>query len=257
MLRHELTFQSANNEEYTDPERYDLENEAWKPELPLLLEYAEQAKGESILEIGCGTGRTAIPLAESGYKVTGIDLQEEMLESARSKAEAKNVAPEWIAGDITMLNLPVPAGFGYMTGNVFQHFLSNEDQNRLLAAAARNLKSGGVFLFDTRFPGSEELMQPETEEFWRTVTRSDGSKTDLYTIARYDALNQIQHYTTIRRSEDGFEERTQVRLRYTYPQELRRLLDQTGFSLEGMYADWERSPLAPDSYSIVCICRKR
>ena len=253
----ELFDQHDNNEEYANPERYDLENEQWKPELPTLLEYAKAAAGSTVLEIGCGTGRTAIPLAENGCRVIGVDLHEGMLELARRKAKAKNVEVQWIAGDVSKLHLPSPAGFAYMTGNGFQHFLTNEDQNALLLAVSDNLQSGGVFLFDTRFPGQEELMQPETEEYWRTTVEADGTETKLYTIARYDALTQIQRYATIRRSADGSEERTRIDLRYTYPQELHRLAEGAGFELEGMFSDWQRSPLVSGSYSMICACRKQ
>ncbi|OWA37807.1 hypothetical protein B9G55_07135 [Saccharibacillus sp. O16] len=246
-----------NHEEYDNPERYDRENGEWKPEMPLLLEYAEQAGGAAILEIGCGTGRTAIPLAEAGYTVIGVDLHEGMLELARRKAEAAGVQVQWMAEDAAALSLSAPAGFAYMTGNGFQHFLTNEDQDALLTAVSRNLKTGGVFVFDTRFPGKEELMQPETEEYWRTAQEEDGSQTKVYTIARYDALTQIQHYTTIRRREDGTEEQSRIALRYTYPQELQRLLEQCGFEIEGLYTDWQRTPLHSESYSMICICRKR
>jgi len=258
-LSNETEWNNAhgNDEEYANPERYDRENEAWKPELPMLLEYAAQAGGDAVLEIGCGTGRTAIPLAEAGFEVIGVDLHEGMLELARRKAEEAGAKIRWIAGDAAALNLPSPAGFVYMTGNGFQHFLTNEAQNLLFSSVSRNLKKGGVFAFDTRFPGPEELMQPETEQYWRTAEETDGSRTNLYTIARYDALTQIQHYMTIRRQENGMEERTHIDLRYTYPQELLRLLEQAGFETEGLYADWQRSPLRADSYSMVCVCRKR
>ncbi|MEJ8307185.1 class I SAM-dependent methyltransferase [Saccharibacillus sacchari] len=252
----ELFDLHENNEEYANPERYDLENEHWKPELPMLLEYAKAA-GSIVLEIACGTGRTAIPLAENGYSVIGVDLHEGMLELARRKAKAQNVEVHWIAGDISKLYLPSPVDFAYMTGNGFQHFLTNEDQNALLAAVSKNLQKGGTFLFDTRFPGTEELMQPETEEYWRTAVEADGTESRLYTIARYDALTQVQHYTTIRRKNKGSEERTRIDLRYTYPQELQRLLDQAGFEIEGLFSDWQRSPLASDRYSMICVCRKR
>ncbi|NGZ77791.1 class I SAM-dependent DNA methyltransferase [Saccharibacillus alkalitolerans] len=252
-----VSNEHGNDEEYDNPVRYDLENEQWKPELPLLTQYAEGAEGRTILEIGCGTGRTAIPLAEAGYTVTGIDLHEGMLELARRKAADKNAEVEWIAGDIADLRLPSPAGFAYMTGNGFQHFLRNEDQDALLSAVSRNLRSGGVFLFDTRFPGAEELMQPESEQYWRAAAEGDGTETKLYTIARYDAVTQIQHYTTIRRRADGSEERTRIDLRYTYPQELRRLLERAGFGIEGLYADWDRTPLHPGAYSMICVCRKK
>ncbi|NBI31094.1 class I SAM-dependent methyltransferase [Chengkuizengella marina] len=60
-------------------------------------------KGSKILEVGCGTGRTACYLSSKGYKVTAIDIREDMLEKARTRAEAENVKVKFIQADVTSL----------------------------------------------------------------------------------------------------------------------------------------------------------
>lgn len=57
----------------------------------------------------------------------------------------------------------------------------------------------GIFIFDTRFPSKEELIQPPTEEYWTTITDEKGRRCDLYTEMNYDSIQQIQHYITTRR----------------------------------------------------------
>ncbi len=123
----------------------------------------------------------------------------------------------------------------FMVGHGFQHFLTNNDQNKLLTSIHHVLANNGIFIFDTRFPSKEELIQPSTEEYWTTIRDEMGRKCDLYTEMTYDSIQQIQHYITTRRfyEDDGQVEelKTTIDLRYTYPQELERLLVANGFEL--------------------------
>ena len=70
---------------------FDADYAGYLDDLPLLEAYAQRT-GSPLLELGCGTGRLLIPLAEAGYRVTGVDLSPEMLRIARAKAEAAGVA---------------------------------------------------------------------------------------------------------------------------------------------------------------------
>ena len=109
------------------------------------------------------------------------------------------------------------------------------------------LAENGIFIFDTRFPSKEELIQPSTEEYWTTISDEKGRKCDLYTEMTYDSIQQIQHYITTRKfyDEDALVEelKTTIDLRYTYPQELERLLVANGFELLHIYNDWEGNEL--------------
>lgn len=91
--------------EYEDPNLYDLENQG-NPELPLLLEWTKklEIKGEPLLDLACGTGRTALPLAEAGYSVIGVDLHAGMLEQARRKTPA-GADIRWVQQDLTQRSL--------------------------------------------------------------------------------------------------------------------------------------------------------
>jgi len=145
--------------------------------------------------------------------------------------------------------------------NGFQHFLTNTDQDQLLTSIHHVLAENGIFIFDTRFPSKEELIQPSAEEYWTTISDEKGRKCDLYTEMIYDSIQQIQHYITTRRFyEDDVlveELKTTIDLRYTYPQELERLLVANGFELLHIYNDWEGNELGEDCYSMVVVCRKK
>jgi SAM-dependent methyltransferase len=245
-----------NLEEYEDPDLYDVENDQLQ-EIGLLLEYFPENRG-TIIDLACGTGRLAIPLASRGFSVVGVDISEDMLSRAKSKAAGLDI--KWILQDISDLNLTEKSGLIIMAGNAFQHFLTNESQNRLLRTVHRHLTDSGVFIFGTRFPAGEELLQPHGEEYWRSYTY-EGKTIDLYTISEYDALSQIQHYTTIRKfsSESGipYEIRSNISLRYVYPKEMERLLNNNGLNINAVYGDWKKNHLKNDSKEMIYVVQKK
>ncbi|MFV8828065.1 class I SAM-dependent methyltransferase [Alkalihalobacterium sp. APHAB7] len=247
---------SVNNnlEEYKDPDLYDLENEAFLEDLPLIVEFAKQVDGP-VIELACGTGRIALRLADQGIEMVGVDLHEKMVSKAKEKANAKEIDIRLIIQDCTKLDLDIKSSFVFMVGNSFQHFLSNQAQDDLLSSVYRHLKKGGIFLFGTRFPSKEELMQPEEEEYWRSYHDAAGQKIDVYTVSQYDELAQIQTYKTIRRSKEN-DEITHIQLRYVYPKEMERLLAFHGFTILHQYGKWDKTPLTKESHSMIYICKK-
>jgi SAM-dependent methyltransferase len=239
-----------NFEEYEDPILYDIEN-TLTGELDLLAEFLEDKRGP-VIDLACGTGRLAIPLAEKGFEVTGVDIHKGML--GRAAEKAKGLPINWIRGDIRSIDLKLKSELIYMCGNSFQHFLANQDQNKLMEAVVNHLDKNGLFIFDTRFPSAEELLQPEQEEFWRTITGKSGEQIKISTISKYDMISQIQHYRIIRRS--NLEETVKnIFLRYTYPQEMERLLERCRLEIVHVYGGWDKRPLAAGSESMVYVCR--
>ncbi|WP_026674817.1 class I SAM-dependent DNA methyltransferase [Alkalihalobacterium bogoriense] len=251
-----------NFEEYDDPILYDKENESYTPEIPFLTKWAAKQQG-TIIDIACGTGRITIPLAKSGYTLIGVDVHNGMLQEARNKSSKKNVDIQWVEQDCTNFKLGIKSRLIYSVGNSFQHFLTSEDQDGLLVSVNKHLEEDGVFIFGTRFPNEDELLQPITEEYWKTYTDDETHcPVDVYTISRYDALEQIQHYTTIRKYKNESDEivnekNTNISLRYVYPKEMERLLFIHGFEIVDVYKDWNETPIDNASHEMVYVCKKK
>lgn len=244
-----------NAEEYNDPLLYDQENEGFQDDIPFLLRYANKVEGP-IVDIACGTGRATIPLAKAGFEMIGVDINGNMLAEGRRKAAELSIPIQWEEQDCTDFQLEVKSKMIFTVGNSFQHFLTNESQDMLLKSVCKNLESGGIFIFGTRFPSSEELLQPSTEEYWKSYTdRDTQQKVDVYTISEYDPIEQLQHYMTIRRMKEK-ETITRITLRYTYPKEMERLLTENGFKIVHLFQDWKETPLSKDAYQIVYVCEK-
>ncbi|WP_042220915.1 class I SAM-dependent methyltransferase [Oceanobacillus manasiensis] len=248
-----------NLEEYQDPIQYDKENDSYNQDIAYILKLAKKFNGP-IVDLGCGTGRATIPLAKAGHKVLGVDLHSGMLKHAKEKAAAEGVSIPFTEQDCTKLDLGQKSDFIFMVGNSFQHFLTNEGQDRLLASIQSHLITGGRFLFDTRFPSTYELSCSEDEE--PGFTYKDGRHSvHVSYISQYDPLNQIQHNITIRRSfdENGKlleEKRSAINLRFVFPLEMERLLERHGFTIEGVYQDWKETPLTTEASSMIYVCKK-
>src|SRR5262245_53619005 len=93
---------SSNLDEYADPELYDVENPEAGPEGSFVMDLAREYSGP-VLELGCGTGRIAIPLAQNGVNITGLDVMRGML--ALAKRKAAELPIEWVEADARTFRL--------------------------------------------------------------------------------------------------------------------------------------------------------
>jgi len=231
-----------------------------------------QEAGGSVLEIGCGTGRITIPIARMGFPVTGLDIVPGMIERAQRKSA--ELPAKWVVGDGRSFRLDEQFHLIFLTGNVFQFFLTNADQAALLEQVHAHLHPEGLCAFETRNPRWPSLAtrpKPYEGMFFHLETHLEelgaGSETDAqgrtmrisYTQA-YDHVAQILHVTGYRRWREGEQEQTQITrtaLRYTFPQELAALLYAHGFTIIRQYGDWNYEPLTEASPSIIVVCRRQ
>jgi len=261
-----------NLEEFADPHRYDIEDSS-DTGIAFYSALAEETGGP-VLEIACGTGRVSIPIARLGYSVTGLDIVPGMLELARSKSA--NLPTRWVEDDARTFNLGEKFRLIFLTGNAFQAFLTNSDQEALLQRVWEHLHDGGLFAFETRNPrwgdsasrgrhlegkGLFALLETQTEEeHWTTYLDIYGRQVRVSMIQVYDHVTQILHWTTYRRWLDDDGEQTSVTriaVRFTFPQELAALLHYNGFTINRQYGDWDLDPLSASSPSIITVCSRR
>ncbi|MCR8842938.1 class I SAM-dependent methyltransferase [Paenibacillus sp. SC116] len=248
-----------NLQEYADVIRYDEENKGTY-ELATILKMCQLSEGP-VLDAATGTGRIAIPLAQEGYEVVGVDLHQGMLDHAALKSAELNLDIVWQQADCEELPWENNFQLVSMVGNAFQHFLTNDSQSRLLQSFHKALKPGGICLFDTRFPLADEIFQPDELLVDHKYTCADGRVCEVAYQSSYDAVSQIQRYKTVRtyyvNDQIDNDDTTYIDLRYTFPQELIRLMDASGFELLHMWGGWKEQPLTGKSISIVVAARKR
>lgn len=111
--------------------------------------YCDAARefGDPVLELGCGTGRVTMALAERGYRVTGLDLSKPMLERAeekRAKLPAeKRALVHLLHGDMTRFDLREKFSLVIIPFRPFQHLLETDQQVSCLDSVRRHLTSEG------------------------------------------------------------------------------------------------------------------
>jgi SAM-dependent methyltransferase len=253
-------IEHSNLEEFHDPANYDLE-EAESSALRIKF-YTKLALeiGSPVLEIACGTGLVALPIAVCGLAVTGIDLARPMLAHARAKAIRQNIPIDLVEADARQFHFSQQFSFIYITGNAFQAFLQRADQERFLACVKRHLAPQGVFAFETRNPSGHDLSDQLEEEEWFSYRNAQGQTVTVSGTQQYNSLDQVMHWTSYRRwNETGKDhvKTTRIACRFTYPQELETLLHYNGFHIAHQYGDWDKSDLTAKSESIISICHHR
>ena len=220
-----------------------------------------QQTGGPVLELACGTGRIALPLAESGLDVTGVDVSDGMLAIIRQKAQAH--PPTLLAQDMSALNLDRRFGCIIIAFRSFQHLLTIELQRQTLSAINRHLTPGGrlaLHLFDPRL----DLLIDETPRqpvLHGTDPDTGHAFTGEMLSARFDYVAQIRRdlwrYREFAPDNSLLAEETrEMALRWTWRWELHHLLELCGFAVDAQYSDFTGSPPAYGK-ELIAIARVR
>ena len=246
-----------NLEEFQDPRNYDLEESPNTRPAAIFYGNLAEETGGPILELACGTGLVTIPVASRGLEIIGVDICRPMLRHAKEKSQQAGLNIDWRVSDARQLSLGRRFNLIYLTGNAFQAFLTREDQNNFLLSVKSHLAGTGTFGFDTRNPNGHNLTTITGEEIWMEYRNFDGHHVRVSGFQEYDDDNQIMHWTTFRRWNEGKapkERVSRIACRFTWPDELAALLHQHGFKIEAQYGNWGMEPIRRDSEMLLTIC---
>jgi SAM-dependent methyltransferase len=204
----------------------------------------------SILDLCCGYGRIAIPLAQRGYQVTGLDLSETLLAKACTDASAAGVDVRWAHAD--MRQIPFEAEFDAVINifTSFGYFESDDEDARVLHEVHKALRPGGLFLLD--FINREWVVRHYRRH---GITRlDDGGLALQETELDLRSGRNVTRFTLIEPAGERRELRYVVRT-YTLA-ELVKMLDRAGLAIEAHYGDLDGSTYTLDSQRLVVVARK-
>jgi SAM-dependent methyltransferase len=210
---------------------------------PAVERLAELAGGGPALEFAIGTGRIALPLAERGVRVAGIDNSEAMLARLREKPGAERIKA--VAGDMAATRLDGEFSLVYLVFNTIFNLTTQDGQVACFQNAAAHLASGGRFVIEARVPELQRLPLGQTVLPWR----ADPGGFSYYV---YDVVTQRlggQHYYL----KDGRIQASPTEMRYAWPAELDLMARLAGMRLEHRWAGWGREPftgLSPSHISV-------
>jgi SAM-dependent methyltransferase len=200
----------------------------------------------SALELGIGTGRIALPLAQRGIRVHGIDLSEAMVAQLRAKAGAEQI--DVTIGDFAGTTVGRRFSVAYLVFNTIMNLTTQDAQVTCFQNAAAHLKPGGCFVIEVGVPDLQRLPPGET---FRAFTVSEAR----LGFDEYDIASQglISHHYWI---TDGKVEVFAPPFRYVWPAELDLMARLAGMSLRERWSNWKREPFTSESMTHVSVWQK-
>jgi SAM-dependent methyltransferase len=207
---------------------------------------AELAGDGRALELGVGTGRIAIPLADRGVRVHGIDLSKAMTDRLRAKPGGDRIAVT--IGDFARVRVDGTFRVAYLLFNTIMNLTTQAAQVACFRNVATHLAPRGCFVIEVGVPDLQRL--PPGERF----VVFDASEAH-WGIDEYDVANQglVSHHFQIR---DGGIERSSPPFRYVWPSELDLMAELAGMRLRERWSGWKREPFTSDSRRHVSVWEK-
>ena len=245
-------------------EYYDAEyarNAMLEQDVPFFLGQLPKRR-QTILELAVGTGRAAIPMAQAGHTVVGVDYAKDMLDIARRKRDGVGLSDrnlQLVYTDVTQLDLGRRFDWICIFFNTFLAFSTLDEQDRVLQAVRRHMKPAGRFWIDIFNPDLSMIADPKVDHlepqaffvprFGRTVSMT----TSLRRIG-----SQIQHVTFHYTWFDEFgrqkKEKTEFDMTYIFPRELQILLERNGLKIERIWGNYDATPVVVSSPRIIARC---
>jgi SAM-dependent methyltransferase len=213
---------------------------------PVVDVLADFAGDGGALEFGIGTGRIALPLAERGVRVAGIDNSEAMLARLRAKPGAEDI--EIALGDFASTRVDGEFAVVYLVFNTISNLVTQDAQVACFQNAAAHLVSGGRFVIENLVPALQSLPPGRTVIPFRADP--EGFSFDVYDVVTQRFSSQ--HFYLV----DGRLEAFPVEFRYAWPAELDLMARLAGLRLQDRWAGWRGEPFTSLSPSHVSVYAK-
>jgi len=236
----------------------------FEDDLPLYLDLA-QHRGSRVLEVACGSGRVAVPLARAGHAVVGIDASKHMLALAQAKLAAAGLEVRLVQADMRTFELEeIDFDLAIIAVKSFAYLLETADQLRCLEAIRAHLRPGGTLAID--------LMHPSLE--WLGASRGS-IRDDLlqyvpergYTLSRVESVvdtDRARQVRVIRSAYETVDDAGHViakrfvewKYRWLHRFEAEHLLVRAGFEIETVYGGYGREAFTSDSATMLFVATR-
>jgi SAM-dependent methyltransferase len=230
-------------ESYDESSGEMFERDVVQPAVDLLADLAGSGRA---LELGIGTGRIALPLAQRGVPVHGIDMSRAMVARLRAKPGSDPIGVT--IGDFATTRVDGTFSVAYLVFNTIMNLTTQETQVACFRNVAAHLEPGGCFVIEVAIPDLRILPPGQTAvPFHVSPTK--------WAFDAYDVATQAMSSNYIE-VVDGRGEYTSIPFRYVWPAELDLMAQLAGLRLRERWAGWKREPFTSESRQHVSIWEK-
>jgi SAM-dependent methyltransferase len=216
--------------------------------------------GGPVLELGCGTGRIAVPIAQDGHHVVGLDRSAAMLERAERRARRADVEVRWVEGDMRAFSFNEAFALIFVAFNSFL-MLEPDDRWACLARVREHLAPRGRVAID--------VFQPDPE----IVVGLDGGVIDEWERVDPESNRTVRKFSSSRANVDGVTQRVwydetadegtihrlggTTTLHYVYRREADLLFSEAGFNIETLHGDYDGNPASAQSGKLLIVAKRK
>ncbi len=200
-----------------------------------------------VLELGVGTGRLAVPLAEAGLAVTGVDTSRAMLDRLAARDPAGLVTV--VIGDMVD-DLPAgPFDVVFVAYNTIFNLLTEDRQQACFATVAASLRDGGAFVVEAFIPDDDVIGAPQVS------VRSMAVDHVVLSVSEHRADSQTASGQFVEITEVGGVRLRPWSIRWATPEQLDAMASTAGLTLADRWADMAQTPFTDDSTHHVSVYR--
>ncbi len=211
---------------------------------------ASLAKGGRVLELGIGTGRVALPLAERGLEVHGIDASDAMIAKLSAKAGSERV--KVIKGDFSEVTVGESFAVAFVAFNTFFALPTQEHQKRCFRTVSKQLARGGVFVVEVFVPDPTRFGFEQGQAL--RTSRVEVDRVVLEATV-HDRVTQTLDAQIVLISASGTR-LIPLQLRYAWPSELDLMAELAGLKLRDRWGSYAKAPFTALSAQHVSIYEK-
>ena len=244
-MHHDGYFDEHVAAEYDESVAEMFDTAVVDPVVDFLVRLSGTGNGRA-LELGTGTGRIALPLAQRGVRVHGIEISNAM--TARLRAKPGSAGVDVTIGDFATTTVEGPFAVVYLVFGTISNLTTQEAQIACFRNAAAHLQPGGCFVIDVGIPQLQRLPPGETVRPFEVSATRLGF--DEYNVAEQGLTSH--HFKLV----EGRGERFSVPFRYVWPSELVLMAELAGMKLRERWAGWKREPFTSDSRRFVAVWEK-